>query len=97
MESGQFSFMANLFVTQPIGDAGAFIQAWPEYFKVTGDVVEMESKAFNLMFNAPIKQNRTQWLMTKLQYGSADIVTPDGKEYEGDVELKAEIGVKWFF
>ncbi|MGL6313320.1 hypothetical protein [Vibrio sp. WXL103] len=90
-------FMANLFVTQPIGDAGAFIQAWPEYFKVEGDVVEMESSAFNVMFNAPIKQNRTQWLMTKLQYGSADVVTPGGVEIEGDVELKAEIGVKWFF
>lgn len=90
-------FMANLFVTQPIGDAGAFIQAWPEYFKVEGDVVEMESKAFNLMLNAPLKQNRTQWLMTKLQYGSADVVTPQGQEMEGSVELKAEIGVKWFF
>lgn len=59
-------YMANLFVTQQIGDSGAFIQAWPEYFKVEGDVVEMESRSFNIMFNAPIKSNRTQWLMTNL-------------------------------
>lgn len=90
-------YMLNLFVTQPIGDSGAFIQAWPEYFKVEGDTVEMESSSFNVMFNAPIKSDRTQWLMTKLEYGSADVVTPDGWTIEGDVELKAEIGVKWFF
>lgn len=90
-------YMLNLFVTQPIGDSGAFVQAWPEYFSVEGDTVEMESSSFNVMFNAPIKSDRTQWLMTKLEYGSTDIVTPDGWTIDGDVELKAEIGVKLFF
>tara|TARA_Y100001956_G_scaffold81991_1_gene101265 strand:- start:2928 stop:3719 length:792 start_codon:yes stop_codon:yes gene_type:complete len=90
-------YMLNLFVTQPIGDSGAFVQAWPEYFKVEGDTVEMESSSINVMFNAPIKSDRTQWLMTKLEYGSTDIVTPDGFEIDGDIELQAEIGVKWFF
>lgn len=90
-------YMFNMFVTQPIGDNGAFLQIWPEYFKAMGDVVEMESSSFNAMFNAPIKSNRTQWLMTKLEYGSADVVLPNGYEIEGDSELKAEIGVKWFF
>ncbi|MCL9774009.1 hypothetical protein [Vibrio methylphosphonaticus] len=90
-------YMVNLFVTQHIGDSGAFVQVWPEYFNVEGDTVEMESKSFNVMFNAPIKSDRTQWLMTKLEYGSTDITTPDGWTIDGDVELKAEIGVKWFF
>ncbi|WP_394212014.1 hypothetical protein [Enterovibrio calviensis] len=90
-------YMLNMFVTKPLGETGAFIQMWPEYFKATGDVVEMESKSFNVMFNAPLKQNRSHWLMTKLEYGSADVTTPSGDSIEGDVELKAEIGMKWFF
>lgn len=57
----------------------------------------MESTAYNLMFNAPLKTDRTQWLMTKLQYASANIVTPTGIHLDGDYELKAEVGVKWFF
>jgi hypothetical protein len=57
----------------------------------------IEFSPHNAMFNAPIKSNRTQWLMTKLEYGSADVVLPNGYEIEGDSELKAEIGVKWFF
>lgn len=90
-------YMLNLFVTIPVGDAGAFIQVWPEYMDVSGDTVEMESTAFNVMFNAPIKLDRTQWLMTKLQYASADVTTPAGTDIDGDYQLKAEIGVKWFF
>lgn len=90
-------YMLNLFVTKPIGDTGTFVQAWPEYFQAKGDTVEMESRSFNVMLNAPIKTDRTQWLMTKLEYGSADIVTPSGVRLEGDLELTAEIGVKWFF
>lgn len=90
-------YMLNLFATIPFGDTGAFIQAWPEYFTVSGETVEMESTAFNLMFNAPLKSDRTQWLMTKLEYAAANIVTPTGISIEGDYELKAEVGVKWFF
>ncbi|MGF1770269.1 hypothetical protein L4D06_23160 [Enterovibrio makurazakiensis] len=90
-------YMLNLFATVPVGDSGAFLQAWPEYVKVTGDVVEMESTAYNMMFNAPIKSDRTQWLMTKLAYASSDVVLPSGLELENEYELKAEIGVKWFF
>ena len=95
-ESAQ-GYLLNLFVTFPVGDAGAFIQAWPEYLNVSGDTVEMESIAFNVMFNAPIRSDRMQWLMTKLQYASADVTTPTGTTIEGDYQLKAEIGVKWFF
>lgn len=90
-------YMLNLYVTQQVGDSGAFVQAWPEYLKVEGDTVEMKSNTFNVMFNAPIRSDRTQWLMTKLAYGSTDLVTPDGVELNGATELKAEIGVKWFF
>ncbi|EGU55625.1 hypothetical protein VINI7043_10946 [Vibrio nigripulchritudo ATCC 27043] len=90
-------YMLNVFATIPMGYTGAFIQAWPEYFTVSGDTVEMESTAYNLMFNAPLKTDRTQWLMTKLQYASANIVTPTGIHLDGDYELKAEVGVKWFF
>lgn len=90
-------YMLNLFATVPVGDSGAFVQAWPEYLNVEGDEVAMESTAFNVMFNAPVSSQRDQWLMTKLQYASADITTPDGFTIEGDYELKAEIGMKWFF
>ncbi|MDF2153845.1 hypothetical protein [Vibrio sp. CAU 1672] len=90
-------YMLNMFLTKNIGDSGAFIQAWPEYYKASGDVVEIESTAFNMMFNAPIKSDRTQWLMTKLQYAASDVVLPNGHSIENDYELKAEIGVKWFF
>lgn len=90
-------FMLNLFATVPMGDSGAFLQVWPEYFSVSGDEVEMESKSINMMFNAPLKSNRTQWLMTKLEYNQTDIVMPRGVSVEGNPELKAEIGMKWFF
>lgn len=90
-------YMLNLFATKYVGDSGAFIQAWPEYYKAKGDVVEIESTAFNMMFNAPIKSNRSQWLMTKLQYSASDVVLPNGVSIDNDYELKAEIGVKWFF
>ena len=89
--------MLNLFATIPMGDSGAFVQAWPEYMNVSGDTVELESTSFNIMMNAPIKEDRTQWLMTKLQYASADVTLPTGVTLEGDYELKAEVGVKWFF
>ncbi|WP_172379150.1 hypothetical protein [Vibrio sp. Vb339] len=90
-------YMLNLFATIPMGDSGAFVQAWPEYMNVSGDTVELESTSFNIMMNAPIKEDRTQWLMTKLQYASADVTLPTGITLEGDYELKAEVGVKWFF
>ncbi len=90
-------FMLNIFATVPLGDTGAFMQIWPEYFSVSGDVVEMESKSINFMLNAPLKTNRSQWLMTKLEYNQTDTVLPNGIEVKGDGELKAEIGLKWFF
>ncbi|WP_087016121.1 hypothetical protein [Thaumasiovibrio subtropicus] len=89
-------FMLNLFATIPLGDGGAFVQAWPEYMNVSGDNIKAESTTYNVMFNAPIKSNRSQWLMTKLAYGNQDM-TLGGEKLEGDYELKAEIGVKWFF
>ena len=90
-------FMLNVFATIPFGDQGAFVQAWPEYLKVTGETVEMTSMAYNLMLNAPVNSARSQWLMTKLAYSAADRVLPHGEHLEGDYELKAEIGMKWFF
>jgi hypothetical protein len=95
-ESAQ-GYMLNLFATVPLGDAGSFMQVWPEYMSVAGDVVEMESLAFNAMFNAPLTKDRTQWLMTKLQYATSDVTLPNGQSHEGDYQLKAEIGIKWFF
>ncbi|WP_413110461.1 hypothetical protein [Thaumasiovibrio sp. DFM-14] len=88
-------FMVNYFATIPMGDTGSFLQVWPEYMNVSGDSIEMESTKFNVMFNAPIKTNRTTWLMTKLEYGSTDM-TIDGQMLDSNNELKAEIGVKWF-
>ena len=90
-------YMLNIFATIPMGNSGAFVQAWPEYLNVSGDTVALESTSFNVMMNAPIRQDRTQWLMTKLQYASASVTTPSGFELEGDYELKAEVGMKWFF
>lgn len=90
-------YMLNLFTTIPMGDSGAFFQIWPEYINVTGDVVEMESKSISMMFNAPIQTDRTQWLMTKLEYNTTDVVLADGTAIDGVPELKAEIGMKWFF
>ncbi len=90
-------YMLNLFATVQIGDSGAFVQMWPEYFNVSGDVAEMESKSFNVMVNAPVKSDRTLWLMTKLEYNSTDTVLPSGDVIDGDPQLKAEIGMKWFF
>ncbi len=89
-------YMLNLFASIPMGDTGAFIQAWPEYMNVSGDNLEMESTKFNVLLNAPIKSNRTQWLLAKIAYGSEDI-TAGGIKDKGDKELTAEVGVKWFF
>ncbi|OIQ26767.1 hypothetical protein [uncultured Vibrio sp.] len=90
-------YMLNVFTTIPMGDSGAFVQAWPEYMNVSGDTVEMESTQFNVMLNAPVSSNRTQWLMTKLAYGSTEVKLNDAVIAEGNNELKAEIGMKWFF
>ena len=84
--------MLNLFATIPVSDSGAFIQAWPEYFSVSGDNVNLNSMTYNLMLNAPLKQDRTQWLMTKLEYNSIDM-----NGFKADGELTLEVGVKWFF
>ncbi|SHH24027.1 hypothetical protein [Ferrimonas marina] len=89
-------FMLNLFATIPFGDSGAFIQAWPEYFSVSGDTIELNSTTWNFMVNAPLRSDRTHWLMTKLEYNSTDGVV-DGIAFKGDGDLKAEIGMKWFF
>ncbi|MEZ9629245.1 hypothetical protein AB4304_07030 [Vibrio breoganii] len=89
-------YMANLFITKQINDAGAFIQIWPEFIKTSGDVVEMQSYTTNILLNAPIKSDRTQWLLGKIEYGSADYVLPSGQEIKGPSELNLEIGVKFF-
>lgn len=90
-------YMLNLYATIPVGDMGAFLQISPEYFHVKGDVVELESTAFTALFSAPLTANKSQWLMTKLEYAASDSILPDGREIEQDYELKAEIGMKWFF
>ncbi|MGI9275301.1 MAG: hypothetical protein ACR2PT_10715 [Endozoicomonas sp.] len=84
--------MLNLFATVPVGDSGAFIQAWPEYFSVSGKEVDLDSITYSLMFNAPLKESRSQWLMTKLEYNSSKF-----NGIKQDKSLKAEIGLKWFF
>ncbi|MFA0085960.1 hypothetical protein [Vibrio sp. 10N.261.51.F12] len=89
--------MLNLYLTQAIGDSGAFIQFSPEYFKTTGDVVEMESLKYSLFINAPINTDRKTWLMTRFEYGSADVILPNGHEDKADDELRIELGMKWFF
>lgn len=90
-------YLLNLYATIPVGDGGSYIQAWPEYMNVSGDSVELESKKINVMFNAPVKSDRTQWLMTKLEYGSSELKQGSSVLSSSDNELKAEIGVKWFF
>ncbi len=90
-------YMLNMFLTKEIGDSGSFIQFSPEYFKAEGDVVSMESSKLNFFVSAPTRSDRTQWLMTRFEYGSADVVLPDGTEINNDPELRVEIGMKWFF
>lgn len=90
-------YMLNLFLTKEIGDLGSFIQFSPEYFHVQGDVVEMESKKLNFFVSSPIQTDRTQWLMTRFEYGSVDMVLPKGTAIDNDNELRVEIGMKWFF
>jgi len=90
-------YLANLFMTTPIGDNGAFLLAWPEYFDVSGDTVEMESKSMNLVFQSPVKTNYGQWFVTKVAYNQTDITLPNGHSIEGDGELSLEFGMKWYF
>ncbi|MDF2154605.1 hypothetical protein [Vibrio sp. CAU 1672] len=90
-------YMFNLFLTKEFGGSGSFIQFSPEYFKVEGDVVEMESSKLNFFISAPTRPDRSQWLMTRFEYGSADVVLPDGTAIDNDPELRVEIGMKWFF
>ncbi|AIW15623.1 hypothetical protein VITU102760_01515 [Vibrio tubiashii] len=90
-------YMLNLFGTVPVGNSGAFIQFWPEYFSVSGDEVEMTSKSFNFLLNAPTSTDRRQWFISKLQYNTTDVTLPGGHQLEGDPELKAEVGIKWYF
>ncbi len=90
-------YMLNMFLTKEFGDSGSFIQFSPEYFKAEGDVVSMESSKLNFFVSAPTRSDRTQWLMTRFEYGSADVVLPDGTEINNDPELRVEIGMKWFF
>jgi hypothetical protein len=90
-------YLLNLFATVPIGDSGSFIQIWPEYMDVSGDSVEMTSQLLNVMFSAPVKSNRSQWLMAKLEYGSSELTKGNSTLISGDSQLKAEIGMKWFF
>lgn len=84
--------MLNIFTTVQIGDTGSFFQFWPEYFSVSGKEVELDSMTYNLMFNAPMRQDRSQWLMTKLEYNNSKL-----NGIRQDKTLKAEIGMKWFF
>ncbi|MGR5266983.1 hypothetical protein ACPV5R_04440 [Vibrio astriarenae] len=90
-------YMLNMFLTKEIGDSGSFIQFSPEYFKAEGDVVSMESSKMSFFVSAPTRSDRTQWLMTRFEYGSADVVLPDGTAIDNDPELRVEIGMKWFF
>jgi|GEM_PF-2270933 len=90
-------YLLSLFLTKEFGDSGSFIQFSPEYFQVEGDVVEMESKKLNFFVSAPTRADRTQWLMTRFEYGSADYVLPNGTPINNDHELRVEIGMKWFF
>lgn len=89
--------LANLFFTTPLGDNGSFVLAWPEYFDVSGDNVELESKSLNFAFQSPIKNNYGQWFVTKLVYNETDITLPNGARIEGDGEVSLEFGVKWYF
>ncbi|KGY10224.1 hypothetical protein [Vibrio sinaloensis] len=90
-------YLANLFFTTPIGDNGTFLLAWPEYFDVSGDTVEMESKSLNFLFQSPMKSNYSQWLVSKLAYNQTDLVLPNGTLIEGKGELTLEFGIKWYF
>ncbi|WP_434362940.1 hypothetical protein NF212_21100 [Parasalinivibrio latis] len=90
-------YLANLFMTTPLGDNGAFVLAWPEYFNVSGDVVELESKSLNVVLHAPMKTNYSQWLVSKFEYNKSDITLPNGASLDKPAELKAEIGIKWYF
>lgn len=90
-------YLASFYTTIPLSESGAFLQFWPEYIDVSGDVVEMASTTFNLMVNAPLNAGRTQWLMTKFEYSSSDMTTPTGSEFSINNDLKIEIGMKWFF
>ncbi|KHT64120.1 hypothetical protein RJ45_08510 [Photobacterium gaetbulicola] len=90
-------YLANLFMTTPVGDNGAFILAWPEYFDVSGDVVELESKSLNVIFQAPAKTNFSQWLVTKIAYNETKVTLPNGHQLKGDGELSLEFGMKWYF
>ena len=85
-------YMLNLFATIPTGDSGAFLQVWPEYFSVSGDETELDSLTYNLMFNAPIRSDRSQWLMTKVEYNNTKM---NGVRLDND--LKLEVGLKLFF
>ncbi|MGF1700840.1 hypothetical protein L4D09_11040 [Photobacterium makurazakiensis] len=90
-------YLANLFVSTPIGDNGSFLLLWPEYFDVSGDNVELESKSLNFVFQSPIKNNYGQWFVTKLAYNETDITLPNGSRIEGDGDVTLEFGVKWYF
>lgn len=90
-------YLMNLFVTVPLGDSGSFVQVWPEYMDLSGDTVEMQSKKLNVMLNAPVRSDRKQWLMTKLEYGSSELKKGQSSLSAADNELKAEVGIKWFF
>ncbi|MCL9774004.1 hypothetical protein [Vibrio methylphosphonaticus] len=89
-------YMLNLFITKEINDSGAFIQFWPEYINTSGDVVKMQSYTTNILLNSPIKSDRTQWLLGKIEYGSAEYTLPGGQEIKGNNELNLEIGLKFF-
>ncbi|WP_281544213.1 hypothetical protein [Grimontia sp. SpTr1] len=90
-------YLANLFLTAPIGDNGSFLLAWPEYFDVSGDTVELESKSLNVVFQSPAKSNFGQWFVTKLAYNETDLTLPSGLQIDGDGELAIEFGMKWYF
>jgi len=90
-------YLANLFLTTPLGDNGAFLLAWPEYFNVSGDTVEMESKSVNFVFQVPARTDYAQWFVTKLTYNQTDVTLPSGTSIDGDGDLKLEFGMKWYF
>ncbi|PSU35777.1 hypothetical protein [Photobacterium lutimaris] len=90
-------YLVNLFMTKPIGDNGAFMLAWPEYFDVSGSTVELESKSLNVIFQTPVKTNFGQWVVSKFSYNETNVTMPNGTKLKGDGELTLELGMKWYF
>ncbi|AQM67082.1 hypothetical protein Vca1114GL_00561 [Vibrio campbellii] len=89
-------YLINLFMSTPVGNNGAFLLAWPEYFDVSGDNVDFESKSMNFVFQAPVNSNYSQWLVSKVEWNETDI-TFNGNRMEGDPEIRMELGMKWYF